>query len=114
MLVQDAKDEIQICRISRRGRIERIPLSEENEELFPEADRLDFYRVASMCEIHHIPAWYVPSIRRYLRPVQISITSPGKTLKAELIESYRERSDEDLELLRKYRAVKGRIIVHED
>lgn len=103
MLVQDRKDEIQICKISRRGKFEKIPLSEENEGLFPEADRLDFYRVASACETNRIPAWYVPSIQQQLHPVRITIKSPGKTIMEELAESYRERSDEDLELCRKFR-----------
>ena len=46
--------------------------------------------------------------------MRLSVVSPGKKLKNEMIESYRERHDEDLELGRKLRAFEVDLIAFKD
>lgn len=114
MLVQDDK-EIPICRIDRRGRVEIVALDALEVELLSKEKPHELYQVITDCVNNHIPAWYFPVLKKSRsRRVRLSVVSPGKKLKDEMIESYRERYDEDLELGRKLRAFEVDLIGLED
>lgn len=94
----------------------RVPLETRAQANFLSREKLsDIYQVFTDCVKNRTPALYYPVPKEaQLRHVRLSVVSPGKKLKNEMIESYRERHDEDLELERKLRAFEVDLIAFKD
>jgi len=114
MLVQDDK-EIPICRLNKRGKVEIVPLSEENAKFLLKENPSDIYQVFADCVNNNSSAWYfgVTKVSK-IRYVRLSVVSAGRILKNEIVDSYRERYDKDLEMAQDLRYLEGDIFEPEN
>jgi hypothetical protein len=106
-------EEYQVCRISN-GRTNLTPPFEE----FPilnESKAMELLVILKECYENNQPAWYLKS-KEPKKPVAVKVTSsePRKTLRELLIEGYKSRGEEDLEIANEFIWVENEVDEYND